>query len=246
MEDRFDSAFRKIERARKHIDDLEVEVNTFWSSGPCCINEVEPQISGRKAMNEHEIGWILTLKDNQPGLHALADVHPWQDEPVLHAASETGHGRHEVRTIRVTSQVPAQITERLPRAAQLMLIERYRHPVRDRAAAAACRAAAADADGDDLGLSACAADHGAKISWENRPGRHRPDPRPGRPRLPAGPRPRPLRHRERAALPPRHHAGRRRLPAASRRMLAAVRLHRQHHRQRAQPGRAPQPRRRPP
>ena len=47
-----------------------------------------------------------------------------------------------------------------------MLIERYRHPVRGRAAAAACRAATADADGDDLGLSACAADHGAKISCE--------------------------------------------------------------------------------
>ncbi len=119
-----------------------------------------------KAMNEHEIGWILTLKDNQPGLYALAGAHPWQDEPVLHATSETGHGRHEARTIRVTSQVPAQITERLPRAAQLMLIERYRHPVRGRAAGAACRAAAADADGDDLGLSACAADHGAKVSCE--------------------------------------------------------------------------------
>lgn len=45
MEDGFDSAFRKIERARKHIDDLEVEVNTFWSSGPCHINEVEPSRS---------------------------------------------------------------------------------------------------------------------------------------------------------------------------------------------------------
>ena len=35
-----------------------------------------------------------------------------------------------------------------------------------RAAAAACRAATAEADGDDLGLSACAARRGAKISCE--------------------------------------------------------------------------------
>ena len=119
-----------------------------------------------KAMNEHQIGWILTLKDNQPGLYALADAHPWQDEPVLHATSQTGHGRHEVRTIRVTSQVPGQITERFPRAAQLILIERYRHPVRGREAAAACRAATADGDGDDLGLTACAGHCGAAVSCE--------------------------------------------------------------------------------
>ena len=116
------------------------------------------------AMNSRGIGWILTLKDNQPGLYAAADAHPWHDEPILHATSETGHGRHEVRTVRVTSQVPEAISRRFPRAAQLMLIERYRHPVRGRAAAADCRAAGAD--GDDLGLSACAQARGAKLSCE--------------------------------------------------------------------------------
>ena len=118
------------------------------------------------AMNTLGVAWILTLKDNQPGLYAAADAHPWHDEPVLHATAGTGHGRHEVRTIRVTSQVPAAISQRFPGAAQLMLIERYRHPVRGRDAAAACRAATAAGDGDDLGLSACAAACRAKVSCE--------------------------------------------------------------------------------
>jgi len=118
------------------------------------------------AMNALNIGWILTLKDNQPGLYAAADAHPWHDEPVLHATSETGHGRHEVRTIRATSQIPEAISQRFPGTAQLMLIERYRHDVRGRDAAAACREATADGDGDDLGLTACAAAHGTKMSCE--------------------------------------------------------------------------------
>ena len=111
-----------------------------------------------EAMNKLRIGWILDLKDNQPGLYALADAHPWHEEPVLHATAETGHGRHEIRTIRVTSQVPDGITRRFPGTSQMMLIERYRHDVRGSAATAACRAV-----GDDPHMT-CAA--GAKISCE--------------------------------------------------------------------------------
>ena len=111
-----------------------------------------------EAMNKLRIGWILDLKDNQPGLYALADAHPWHEEPVLHATAETGHGRHEIRTIRVTSQVPDGITRRFPGTSQMMLIERYRHDVRGSTATAACRAA-----GDDPHMT-CAA--GAKISCE--------------------------------------------------------------------------------
>jgi predicted transposase YbfD/YdcC/uncharacterized membrane protein YgcG len=119
-----------------------------------------------EAMNTLGISWILILKDNQPGLYAAASAHPWEDEPVLHATAETGHGRHEVRTIRVTSLVPDQVRRRLPGAGQLMLIERYRHPLTGGGTAAACRAATASGDGDDLGLTACAQAHGAKMSCE--------------------------------------------------------------------------------
>jgi predicted transposase YbfD/YdcC len=108
-----------------------------------------------EAMNKLRAGWILDLKDNQPGLYALADAHPWGDEPVLHATAGVGHGRHEIRAIRVTSQVPDGITRRFPGTGQMMLIERYRHPARGSEATAACRAA-----GDDPRMA------GAKISCE--------------------------------------------------------------------------------
>jgi len=113
-----------------------------------------------EAMNALGIGWILTLKDNQPGMYAAADAHLRDDEPVLYATSEVSHGRHEVRTIRLTSQVPDLIGERLPSTEQLMLIERYRHPAHGRDAAAACRAA-----GDDAPV-ACARACDAKLSCE--------------------------------------------------------------------------------
>ncbi len=112
-----------------------------------------------EAMNKLRVGWILDLKDNQPGLYALADAHPWHEEPVLHATAETGHGRHEIRTMRVTSQVPDGIARRFPGTSQMMLIERYRHDVRGSDATAACRAA-----GDDPHMAGCAAGH--KISCE--------------------------------------------------------------------------------
>ena len=45
-----------------------------------------------KAMNALGVAWMLILKDNQPDLYAAADAHPWENEPVLHGASQTGHG----------------------------------------------------------------------------------------------------------------------------------------------------------
>ena len=113
-----------------------------------------------EAMNALGVAWILTLKDNQPGLYAAADAWNWEDEPVLHATSEISRSRHEVRTIRVTSQIPDLIRERLPGTQQLALIERYRHPVRGREAADACRAA-----GDEAPI-ACAQSYGTKLSCE--------------------------------------------------------------------------------
>jgi predicted transposase YbfD/YdcC len=111
-----------------------------------------------KAMNALGVAWMLILKDNQPGLYAAADAHPWEHEPVLHASGETGHGRHEIRTTRVTSEIPAAITAKLPGAAQLMLIERYRHPLPRGGAPAACR----DGDPGDHDPAAC----GTKLSAE--------------------------------------------------------------------------------
>jgi hypothetical protein len=115
-----------------------------------------------KAMNSLGLSWMLILKDNQPGLYAAADAHPWDNEPVLHGASETGHGRHEIRLIRVTSQIPSAITVKLPGTAQMMLIERYRHDLPRGGAPAACTSG----DPGDHDALACAAACGAKVSCE--------------------------------------------------------------------------------
>lgn len=112
------------------------------------------------AMNAAGIKWMLNFKDNQPGMYALADAHPWEDEPVLHATSEVSHGRHEIRTIRVTTLIPDGITARFPGTVQLTLTERYRHTARGKANAAACRAAG---EHDPI---TCAAACGAKLSCE--------------------------------------------------------------------------------
>ena len=190
-----------------------------------------------EAMNKLRVGWILDLKDNQPGLYALADAHPWDDEPVLHATAETGHGRHEIRAIRVTSQVPDGITRRFPGTAQMMLIERYRHDVRGSDATAACRAA-----GDDPHMAGCAAGH--KISCETVLALTALTPAQAGPEF--------LLARNRGhwgienGLHLRHHIRRRRLPAAGRERPPAVLRHRQHRRQRPQPRRPDEPRRSPP
>jgi predicted transposase YbfD/YdcC len=115
-----------------------------------------------KAMNDLGLAWVLILKDNQPGLYAAADAWTWENEPVLHGTSETGHGRHEIRVIKVTSEIPDQIKAKLPGAAQLMLIERYRHALPRGGAPAACR----DGDPGDHDPLACAAASRTKLQAE--------------------------------------------------------------------------------
>jgi predicted transposase YbfD/YdcC len=115
-----------------------------------------------EAMNALGAAWMLILKDNQPGAYAAADAHPWHGEPVLHGTSETGHGRHEIRSIRVSSDVPALITAKLPGAQQMMLIERYRHKLPHGGAPAACTSG----DPGDHDPLACAAACGMKLQAE--------------------------------------------------------------------------------
>jgi hypothetical protein len=43
MVDRFESSLRKLDRARKHADDLAGEISAFWAANPC---ELEPVYRG--------------------------------------------------------------------------------------------------------------------------------------------------------------------------------------------------------
>ena len=46
MTDRFESALRKVDRARKHADDLEAEVRAFWAGDPYEVETVGGPLAG--------------------------------------------------------------------------------------------------------------------------------------------------------------------------------------------------------
>jgi predicted transposase YbfD/YdcC len=66
--------------------------------------------------------YVMTVKENTPGLFARLDALDWASAPVAHTSVDTGHGRRERRTIRV---LPAPSDLPFPHAAQVFLIERY-------------------------------------------------------------------------------------------------------------------------
>jgi predicted transposase YbfD/YdcC len=65
--------------------------------------------------------WILTVKANQPTLHAQLAGLPWQAVP--DAAPDSGHGRREIRTCKILT-IAAGID--FPHAAQALQIRRRR------------------------------------------------------------------------------------------------------------------------
>ncbi len=66
MDDRFESALEKIERARKHIDDLHAEVEAFWSTDHCQIGEVEYESSVSSSTVKYQITRVDSLPNNIP------------------------------------------------------------------------------------------------------------------------------------------------------------------------------------
>jgi predicted transposase YbfD/YdcC len=70
--------------------------------------------------------YLLTVKRNQPSLHAQLAALPWRHVPVAHQAREKGHGRAERRTMKTTA-VAAGLA--FPHAAQAIQIVRRRRPL---------------------------------------------------------------------------------------------------------------------
>ena len=70
--------------------------------------------------------YLLTVKRNQPGLHAQLAALPWRQVPVAHDTRGRGHGRAERRTLKVTA-VAAGLA--FPHAAQALQIIRRRRPL---------------------------------------------------------------------------------------------------------------------
>jgi predicted transposase YbfD/YdcC len=70
--------------------------------------------------------YVLTVKRNQPHLHALLAALPWREIPIAQDTRERGHGRAERRTLKVTA-VAAGLG--FPHAAQAIQIVRRRRPL---------------------------------------------------------------------------------------------------------------------
>ena len=69
---------------------------------------------------------LVTVKGNQPTLHARLKALPWTDVPVGHTATGRGHGRIETRTLKVVT-VPAGLG--FPHAAQAIQVTRTSRPI---------------------------------------------------------------------------------------------------------------------
>jgi len=67
--------------------------------------------------------YVITIKHNQPGLHAQLAALPWRDVPVAYDQRERGHGRRERRTLKVTAVARGLA---FPHAAQAIQIVRRR------------------------------------------------------------------------------------------------------------------------
>ena len=70
--------------------------------------------------------YLITVKRNQPTLHAQLTALPWHQVPVADDARERGHGRAGRRTVKVTA-VAAGLA--FPHAAQAIQIVRRRRPL---------------------------------------------------------------------------------------------------------------------
>jgi predicted transposase YbfD/YdcC len=68
--------------------------------------------------------WILTVKGNQPHLHAQLAGLPWRAVPDAIRHDDRGHGRREIRTLKILT-ISTGID--FPHAAQALQIRRRRH-----------------------------------------------------------------------------------------------------------------------
>jgi predicted transposase YbfD/YdcC len=70
--------------------------------------------------------WVLWAKGNQPRLRRQLATLPWRDVEPAHRSVETGHGRREIRTLKV---VTIAVGIDFPRAAQAIQVTRRTRPV---------------------------------------------------------------------------------------------------------------------
>ena len=90
------------------------------------VDAMHAQTAHANYLHAREAHLLVTVKGNQPTLHATLKALPWTDVPVGHTATSRGHGRIEKRTLRVVT-VPAGL--RFPHAAQAIQVTRTCRPI---------------------------------------------------------------------------------------------------------------------
>ena len=79
-------------------------------------------------VDQRRAHYVLTVKRNQPSLHAQLAALPWRAVPVADRRRERGHGRQEIRAVKVTAVAAQAGGLAFPNAAQAMQIKRRRRP----------------------------------------------------------------------------------------------------------------------
>jgi len=77
-------------------------------------------------VDQRDAHYVLTVKRNQPHLHAQLAALPWREVPVGDQTRDRGHARAERRTVRVTAVATGLL---FPHAAQAVQIIRRRRPL---------------------------------------------------------------------------------------------------------------------
>jgi predicted transposase YbfD/YdcC len=80
-------------------------------------------------IDQRNAHYLLTVKGNQPHLHAQLAALPWREIPVADEVSERGHGRQERRTLKVTAVTEQAGGLNFPHAAQAIQVVRHRRPL---------------------------------------------------------------------------------------------------------------------
>jgi len=117
--------------------------------------------TARHLVEDKHADYLFTaVKDNQPGLFAALDALDWSAAPIMHTATDRGHGRHETRTLQVLPAPPGCF----PHAAQAFLIERtIRDPhtgqLRSAAAALGITSRSAERGGTPTAIATAARSH---------------------------------------------------------------------------------------
>ncbi len=106
-----------LDQLREQLGDLTGVVIT--------ADALHAQVGHGDTVAGHGAHLLVTVKGNQPTLHALLRRLPWHEVPVGHRTHDRGHGRRETRTVKaITVTTPGGLG--FPHAQQAVRINRTR------------------------------------------------------------------------------------------------------------------------